>query len=48
MKQQDNKSEKEVQRALDRISQKNVTTVTIAHRLTTIKNADLIYALRDG
>ena len=44
----DNKSEKEVQRALDRISQKNVTTVIIAHRLTTIKNADLIYALKDG
>ena len=44
----DNKSEKEVQRALDRISQKNVTTVIIAHRLSTIKNADLIYAIKDG
>ena len=33
----DNKSEKEVQRALDNISQKNVTTVIIAHRLSTIK-----------
>ena len=44
----DNKSEKEVQRALDHISQKNVTTVIIAHRLSTIKNADIIYAIRDG
>ena len=44
----DNQSEKEVQRALDNISQKNVTTVIIAHRLSTIINADLIYALKDG
>ena len=44
----DNKSEKEVQRALDQISQKNVTTVIIAHRLSTIKNADLIYAIKEG
>ena len=44
----DTKSEKEVQRALDNISQKNVTTIIIAHRLSTIKNADLIYAIKDG
>ena len=44
----DNKSEKEVQRALDNISQRNVTTVIIAHRLSTIKNADVIYAIKDG
>ena len=44
----DLKSEKEVQRALDHISERNVTTVIIAHRLSTIKNADLIYAIRDG
>ena len=44
----DNQSEKEVQKALDHISEKNVTTVIIAHRLSTIKNADLIYAIRDG
>ena len=44
----DNKSEKEVQRALDHISQRNVTTVIIAHRLSTIKNADTIYAIKDG
>lgn len=41
-------SEKEVQRALDRISAKHVTTVIIAHRLSTIKNADVIYALKEG
>lgn len=44
----DNKSEKEVQQALDRISQNNVTTVIIAHRLSTIKNADMILAIKDG
>ena len=44
----DNKSEKEVQRALDNISQKSVTTVIIAHRLSTIKNADVIYACKSG
>ena len=44
----DNKSEKEVQKALDHISQKNVTTLIIAHRLSTIKNADVIYAIRNG
>ena len=44
----DNKSEKEVQRALDHISERNVTTVIIAHRLSTIKNADTIYAIREG
>ena len=44
----DNESEKEVQKALDNISQKNVTTIIIAHRLSTIKNADLIYALKNA
>ena len=44
----DNKSEKEVQHALDNISSKNVTTIIIAHRLSTIKNADLIYAIKEG
>lgn len=44
----DNKSEQEVQKALDRISQKNVTTIVIAHRLSTIINSDIIYAIQDG
>ena len=38
-----------MQRALDNISQnKNVTTIIIAYRLSTIKNADLIYAIKEG
>ena len=45
----DNKSEKEVQCVLDNIcNKKNVTTIIIAHRLTTIINADLIYVFKDG
>ena len=45
----DYKSEKEVQRALDRINTKsNITTIIIAHRLSTIKNADRIYVLKEG
>ena len=44
----DNISEKEVQKAIDNITQKNVTTIIIAHRLSTIKNADLIYVIKDG
>jgi ABC-type multidrug transport system fused ATPase/permease subunit len=44
----DNKSEREVQRALDNISNKNVTTLIIAHRLSTIKNADIIYVMKNG
>ena len=44
----DNKSEKEVQSALDSISLKNITTIIIAHRLSTIKNADLIYIMKNG
>ena len=37
----DNKSEKEVQKALEHICEKNITTIIIAHRLSTIKNAEL-------
>ena len=44
----DNKSEKEVQKSLDKISQKNITTIIIAHRLSTIINSDLIYVLKNG
>ena len=44
----DNKSEKEVQIALDNITKKKVTTIIIAHRLSTIKNANLIYLIKDG
>ncbi|CAF1435722.1 unnamed protein product, partial [Adineta steineri] len=43
----DNVSEKIVQEALDRAC-KNRTTIAIAHRLTTIQNADYIYVLDEG
>ncbi|XP_073305508.1 ABC transporter B family member 2-like [Primulina huaijiensis] len=43
----DVESERVVQHALDRLM-KNQTTVVVAHRLSTIKNADLICVLQDG
>ena len=44
----DNKAEKKVQKALDNICQKEITSFVISHRLSTIKNSDMIYAMRDG
>ncbi|OVA02906.1 ABC transporter [Macleaya cordata] len=43
----DVESERVVQQALDRLM-KNRTTVIVAHRLSTIKNADQISVLQDG
>ena len=43
----DNKSEAIVQRALDNLIQ-NKTVFVIAHRLTTIKNADRIAVINEG
>lgn len=43
----DGESEKVVQDALERVVV-NRTTVVVAHRLSTIKNADVIAVLRDG
>ncbi|XP_057799135.1 ABC transporter B family member 2-like [Salvia miltiorrhiza] len=43
----DVESERVVQQALDRLM-KNRTTVMVAHRLSTIKNADQISVLQDG
>lgn len=43
----DAESERMVQQALDRLM-KNRTTVMVAHRLSTIQNADLISVLQDG
>lgn len=43
----DTASEKQVQEALDNLM-KNRTTLVVAHRLSTIKNADLICVMQDG
>lgn len=43
----DTESEKQVQDALDNLM-KNRTTLVVAHRLSTIKNADLICVMQDG
>lgn len=43
----DTASEKLVQEALDHLV-KNRTTIIIAHRLSTVKNADEIYVIHDG
>jgi len=46
----DTKNEREVQKAIDSIKQQlgEVTTIVIAHRLTTIQNADTILVLKKG
>ena len=43
----DNESEARVQVALNRVH-KGRTTIVVAHRLSTIRNADCIVALKDG
>lgn len=43
----DSESEKVVQTALDQAA-KNRTTIAIAHRLSSIQNADVIFVLADG
>ena len=43
----DNESEALVQNAMERLC-KNRTTIIIAHRLSTVKNADLIFCLKHG
>ena len=43
----DNQSERLVQNALERL-QEGRTTIVVAHRLSTIINADMIYVLKDG
>ena len=45
----DTQSEAQVQAALDQINEnKSRTTVVVAHRLSTIRNADIIVAFEDG
>jgi ATP-binding cassette subfamily B protein len=43
----DNATEARIQRALDRLREHR-TTFVIAHRLSTVRNADLILVLREG
>ena len=43
----DSESEKIVQESLDALKEKG-TTLTIAHRFSTIKNSDVIFALEQG
>lgn len=43
----DSESEKEVQGAIENLM-KNRTTLVIAHRLSTVQNADVIYVMNDG
>jgi len=43
----DNKSEKVVQRALDKLME-GITTIVIAHRLSTVMDADKILVINDG
>ena len=42
----DTKTEQTIQKTLDRLS-KGRTTITIAHRLSTLKNADRLFVIKD-
>ena len=44
----DYKNELDVQKALDNLRQKNITTFVISHRLNTIINSDMINYMKDG
>ena len=44
----DYKNELEVQKALDNLRLKNITTFVISHRLCTIINSDMIYFMKEG
>ena len=43
------KTERDVQNTIDKyVDENNITTIAIAHRLTTIRSADMIYVLEKG
>jgi ABC-type multidrug transport system fused ATPase/permease subunit len=44
----DNQTEQEVSDAIDQLSSTQKTIIIIAHRLTTLKNCDRIYELKEG
>ena len=44
----DNLTEKIIMEEINRLSTKNITIILIAHRLTTVKNCDMIYILKNG
>jgi ATP-binding cassette subfamily B (MDR/TAP) protein 1 len=45
----DGKNEEEIQKVINEILQeKNCTIIVVAHRLSTIKNADVIHVLANG
>jgi ATP-binding cassette, subfamily B, bacterial PglK len=44
----DNQTEQEVSESIDALSSTNKTIFIIAHRITTLKNCDRIYELKDG
>ena len=44
----DNQTEQEVSDAIDKLSHTQKTIIIIAHRLTTLKNCDRIYELKEG
>lgn len=44
----DNESERQVQKALDKLMEHECTKLVVAHRLSTVRNADLICVLHEG
>jgi len=44
----DNETEKEVTDSINRLSKTDYTLLIVAHRITTLKNCDRIYELKDG
>ncbi|WP_051718821.1 ABC transporter ATP-binding protein [Hymenobacter sp. IS2118] len=44
----DNETEREVNEAIDKLAETEITILIIAHRITTLRNCDRIYELKDG